>query len=231
MLSPFNLGILIICLKTLIMVFIVDTILKYIIREDAKYFLLHTIFNTWITFTVWNDATHAIFHPLDTFKDNYVYSAILSTSGIASFHIYHILAYSDLTLEDWLHHLVSSFIVAGIGTYLPFGKCPSLANLAMCGLPGGIDYLLLVLVKLDIIDKMMEKVVNRYLNLIIRWPIMFLTSYLFILNVYHGNVDITYFPIMIIGLCLHCYNAIYYCDKVIGNYYIRQMEIGNKNLK
>ncbi|VVU95729.1 hypothetical protein CPAV1605_1484 [seawater metagenome] len=224
MLSPFNFGILIIGIKAMILIAFLDFCIKYLIRENARYFLLHTLFNTWITIIVYKDAFLAIMYPLSTFEKSYEYSAILSTTSIATFHIYHIFAYSDLTLEDWLHHLVSSILVAAIGTYLPFGKCPSLANLAMCGIPGGIDYLLLVLVKINLIDKINEKFINRYLNLIIRWPIMFLTSYIFILNIYHNKVNMDYWPIMFIGLILHCYNAIYYCDKVIGNYYVRKLE-------
>jgi len=132
-------------------------------------------------------------------------------------------AYQDLTFEDWMHHIISSIFVAGLGIYMPLGKLPSLANLVMCGIPGAIDYFLLVLVKLKKISSINEKYVNRYLNLILRWPIMFLTSYIFILNIYRNTIYISYFNLFwsLIALILHSLNAIYYCDKVIGNYYLK----------
>ena len=37
-----------------------------------------------------------------------------------------------------------------------------------CGLPGGIDYGLLALVKFGVIEKLTEKKINRLLNLVVR---------------------------------------------------------------
>ncbi len=221
MLDSFNYSILLIFVKTTLGVFFTDNLLKLFLKDNCRFFLLHTIFNSWITYIVFNDAVESILFPLNIFDNNYEFSSIVSTTGITSFHIYHMFAYSDLTLEDWLHHLISSIFVAGLGIYLPFGKIPSLANLSMCGIPGGIDYFMLFLVKLNLLDKMNEKFINRYLNLIIRWPIMFLSSYLLVLNIYHQKCNISYLIFMILAMLLHCYNAIYYCDKVIGNYYLR----------
>ena len=222
MINDFNFMILKIIFQTIIYVGIVDNFLKFIIKNNSRYYIIHVLFNTWITFLVIHDSIHSILYPLSVFNNKYEDSALVSTTCISGFHLYHLISYSNLTIEDWLHHLVSTVFVAGLGIYLPFGKCPSLANLAMCGIPGGIDYFLLVLVKYNWIKKITEKFINKYLNLLFRWPIMFLTSYIFLINVYHMNVDTTYFLFMIIGLALHCYNAIYYCDKVIGNYYIRK---------
>lgn len=222
MIGVFNLMIIKILGQTLLYVGILDFLLKFLIKENCRYYFLHVLFNSWITYLVLPDAINSIINPFLAFENQYERSAIVSTASITGFHLYHMFAYSNLTIEDWLHHLVSAVFVAGLGIYLPFGKCPSLANLTMCGIPGGIDYFLLVLVKYNLINKMTEKFINRYLNLLIRWPIMFLASYIFFINVYHLNVDIRFLPIMILGMSLHCYNAIYYCDKVIGNYYLRK---------
>jgi hypothetical protein len=222
MLDSFNYVVLLIFIKIILVILLIDNLLKIILRENTRFFLLHTLFNIWITYVVFKDSIKCILFPLNILDNDYEFSAIESTTGIAAFHIYHMFAYSDLTLEDWLHHLISSIFVAGLGVYLPFGKIPSLANLVMCGFPGGVDYFMLFLVKLGLLDKMTEKLVNRYLNLIIRWPIMFLSSYFLILNIYHQNTNNNYVIFMLIGMLLHCSNAIYYCDKVIGNYYLRK---------
>ena len=98
----------------------------------------------------------------------------------------------------------------------------------MCGIPGGIDYLLLFLVKRNILEKMTEKKINRYLNLLIRWPFMFLSIYIFTVNVYQEKIISKLTPFMFLAAFLHCFNAIYYCDKVIGNYYIKSKENNNQ---
>ena len=45
------------------------------------------------------------------------------------------------------HHIVSCAIVPAIGLNMPFARVVDVSNLGMCGIPGGIDYLLLALQK------------------------------------------------------------------------------------
>ena len=94
----------------------------------------------------------------------------------------------------------------------------SLSNFVMCGLPGGIDYLLLFLVKYSCIEKITEKYINRWLNLLIRMPIQMLSFYMVIINYYHGNLEWNYF--IFLATFLHTVNSIYYCNKVVGNYHV-----------
>ena len=49
--------------------------------------------------------------------------------------------------EEWIHHIVSCAIVPAIGLNMPFARVVDVSNLGMCGIPGGIDYLLLALQK------------------------------------------------------------------------------------
>jgi len=194
--------------------------LNFISNKSTKYFLLHFIFNSWVTYYVFLDAIQIMINPLENFISNqYSLSGIITTLGILSFHLNHLLFYSNLNIEDLIHHFVSAILLPIIGVFLPYGNVMSLSNLTMCGIPGGIDYLLLFLVKQNYLGKLTEKKINRFLNLLIRWPIMFLSAYIFLINSYHNNVQTDYIVIMNILLGLHCINAVYYCDKVIGNYY------------
>ena len=193
---------------------------KRCIIDKARYFFLHIFFNLWVTFVVFNDSINLLKNPESGLDFHYSYPGILSTSAISAFHYYHYLNFTNLTFDDYIHHVVSCLLVPLIGISLPFGRIPSLCNIGMCGIPGGIDYFLLFLVKYDIISKITEKNLNRWLNLIIRWPIMFMTSYIFIINFHKLNINISYFILMNIAMLLHLLNAIYYCEKVIGNYHI-----------
>ena len=124
--------------------------------------------------------------------------------------------------EDWIHHIVSCLFVPLIGILCPFGYTLSLCNINMCGIPGGIDYFLLVLVKYNIIEKMTEKKINRYLNLFIRYPIMYLCCYICLISYIKSSEEfsLTLLIIMFTGTLLHLLNSAYYCDKVIGNYHL-----------
>lgn len=191
---------------------------RYII-DKARYFFLHVIFNLWVTYIVFNDSLSLICNPESGLDNEYNYSAILSTSAISSFHLYHYLCFTNLSFDEYIHHLVSCLLVPAIAVILPWGRLPSLCNIGMCGIPGGIDYFLLFLVKYNIISKMTEKNLNRWLNLIIRWPIMYTMAYIFFLNINKINYLI-YKIFGILGTFLHVINAIYYCERVIGNYHV-----------
>ena len=202
---------------------IFDFILKKIVIEKARYFCLHVILNSWVCYKVFDDTLDLLKNPNSALDLDYSKEGVLTTSAIAAFHIYHILFFKKLSSDDYIHHLVSSILVGTIGVLLPFGRLSSLCNFTLCGLPGGIDYFLLILLKYNIINKITEKKINRFLNLIIRWPIMFLCGYMFILNINKlNNKDLNTFSytMMILALLLHSFNAIYYCDRVIGNYYV-----------
>ena len=87
---------------------------------------------------------------------------------------------------DLYHHFISVFLCTplcyvynkkGLACYLFFNT----------GLPGGIDYLLLVLVKNNKIKGLTEKKINSYLNTYIRMPGGLITSYLVYKDAYQYN--------------------------------------------
>jgi hypothetical protein len=202
--------------------FIDGVITKLNIKDNSKYFLLHFIFNMFIMFLTYTDSYFCLLNPLNNYDKKFVYSGIFTTGCISGFHIYHMIFYKIRDIEEWIHHIVSCLVVPFIGVTIPFGYGLSLCNFIMCGLPGGVDYLLLFLVKYNIIKKMTEKNINRFLNLFIRYPMFYLTCYILLVNYVRNNniVDNIYLKIlMFFGMFLHLSNAAYYCDKVIGNYY------------
>ena len=199
---------------------LVKLINRYI-KESVRYFCLHFIFNMYILFITYNDTIYCIMNPLNIFDNEYDIITINSTKYIIFFHMYHIInSYYQLTFEDLIHHIVSCFMMGYICISFPLGKIGCIGNFALCGLPGGIDYLLLILVKYNIINKITEKRINRYLNLLIRYPFTFLTSYFLFLNIIHEKIIYNNIIPIFIMMLTQLGNSIYYCDKVIGNYHI-----------
>ena len=192
---------------------------KRYLEVKSQYFFLHFLFNIGLCYLVYNETLFCLLNPLKIFEEDYSQVAIKSTIVISSFHVYHIIdKYTILTKEDWIHYIVSSIMIPIIGLCNPFGKIISFSNFVMCGLPGGIDYLLLVLVKYNYLNRLTEKSINRWLNLLIRMHIQMLSCYLIFLNIYHNNL--IYNKYIIFGTILHTINSIYYCNKVVGNYHV-----------
>ena len=206
---------------------------RRVVLPKARYFVLHVVFNTWLTICVWRDAVDALRAPEtallgDADSAGFAHSAVMTTAGISGFHIYHMLFFSGISSEDWNHHVVSCIIVPIVGICAPFGKVVSISNLGMCGLPGAIDFALLAGVKYGVVDRVTEKRVNSLLNLMIRFPLQLLASYAFCVGWSNGTLAKTtdiggesWVQIaMSIGVVLHTLNAAYYCQKVIGNYHV-----------
>jgi hypothetical protein len=69
-------------------------------------------------------------------------------------HSYHLLFFdiAKITFSDLVHHFASVFAVGGITCVFPFGGALGAVTLFKCGLPGGIDYALLGLVKHGVVE-------------------------------------------------------------------------------
>lgn len=198
---------------------------RYII-PSARYYLLHAIFNSYIVYLTYQDAMHFFTNPiLDT--SFFAERAIQSSSSIIGFHLYHY--YSDaLDIETKIHHIITVFVSGGITLFCPAGIGVSAINFIMCGLPGGIDYILLVLYKYSLINKLTEKYWNRWLNLLIRMPGMLLATWYYYLHLINNNISIYKHILIIIGTIVMSINSIYYCNKTVGNYHINyQKSIAN----
>jgi len=154
---------------------------KKIVEKDGRlintnkelWFQMHSIVNFIIVYLSYGDVYDCLVNPNYSIKPC---SNLLAGSFALMLHVYHSYSYR-LTHIDRLHHGISVFLATplcilyqtkGISMYYFFGT----------GLPGGIDYLLLSLVKQGKLGALNEKKINSYLNTFIRIPGLVLTSYL-----------------------------------------------------
>tara|TARA_B100000900_G_C20474086_1_gene672630 strand:+ start:87 stop:407 length:321 start_codon:yes stop_codon:yes gene_type:complete len=83
------------------------------------------------------------------------------------------------------------------------------------GLPGGIDYLLLTLVKNNKINRLTEKNINSYLNVYIRMSGGYITSYIIFKDGLQNTTIYMYSNILL--SCLIFYNSGYFGKLAIEN--------------
>jgi hypothetical protein len=85
-----------------------------------------------------------------------------------------------LSVSDIVHHLVFVSVLCGLG--IAFKDKGGVANNFGCfflsGLPGGLDYVLLVLMNEGVITKLQEKRANRFLQQWLRAPSMSIYAFL-----------------------------------------------------
>ena len=162
--------------------------------------------------------------------------ALLGTIAIGAFHMHHFVFF-EFTFEDVVHHLGNAGGVVIIGMCCPWNKGLSLANMAMCAVPGGINYFNMWLRKIGggggdgrggrgrvvLMTPRRQKGITRGLNIVLRYPLMLCSLYHFIITMGEPHappVSTLTFMTMCFGLFAQCMNALYYADQVVGNYWV-----------
>jgi hypothetical protein len=212
-------------------------------NDGARWFLLHAVGNVLVCVFAVPDfyfSFHRPMHALDT-----GYCDELSAKGffapcsdwpvaiIAALHSYHALAFA-LSSEDLFHHLTFVPAIAGLGLATAWGCVRNILAFFISGLPGGVDYFLLAAVKSGHMSPMTEKRLNCSINTWLRAPgiTVFCTLALCAWCNPPPGLQVTpwwsFFPV----LGLSFFNAHYYAQRVVGNYYIRKAQVlGKKGVK
>jgi len=109
----------------------------------TRWFTLHTVVNAIVvllsardTFETLRDPIHAIGGPAST----------LAISLVIALHVYHAVFFK-LTEVDIIHHVVSVGIMGPLAAWYRPGVFINYVCFFVSGLPGGIDYAMLALVK------------------------------------------------------------------------------------
>eukprot|EP00050_Salpingoeca_kvevrii_P012401 m.22339 g.22339 ORF g.22339 m.22339 type:complete len:255 (-) comp3994_c0_seq1:97-861(-) len=203
----------------LVVLFVVDQalVVRYL-HPKSRYFALHAFSNALTAYFALPDLIKTLRDP------NYAFSGptntMLANSSVASIHLYHCLAFK-LPLADIVHHAVFCVVLCGLA--IPYKQVGGAANNLGCfflsGLPGGMDYVLLVLVREGYMEKLTEKKWNSVINTWLRGPSM--AMYAFVAWQTYIYVDPPQFPLFILFIVgmLHFVNGQYYAEQAIGNFH------------
>ena len=111
----------------------------------------------------YQDPANAVFGPCDT----------RGSVAIYALHLYHMLFYRPLAMIDWVHHGVMVVVMLPLAYCLVPGHLLGHGAFYASGFPGGLDYLMLVMVKRGWIESITEKRLNEYIQVRLSqstWP-------------------------------------------------------------
>eukprot|EP00667_Euglena_gracilis_P017834 EG_transcript_18858 len=207
-------------------------------RNDAsgtgRYYVLHILCNSYVVAVHFDDVLAAYKDPLFSYQlpcDNRGSVAILAC------HLHHILWYRPLPMVDWVHHLVMIIIMLPLAYGLQPGALLGHGAFFASGLPGGLDYIMLVAVKQGWMDSLTEKRLNSHVQLWIRapgcvyhsllsWTAWRAAQY----SGVHSNVgmllpDWLYTPAIVTVILTFFWNGLYFLERVLDNYAERRTEL------
>lgn len=204
--------------------FIHNFIKKFNIINDkdfvnCKWFSIHSIGNFFICLYSINDVIKTLYDPVNSLNYNYDYSMNPVFITI-TLHLYHILApwfFRKLRIDDIVHHILFAFGLGFICLIYRFGYVQNFVIFFLTGLPGCIDYFLLTLVKLNLINKIVEKKINVHINNWLRGPGCVIgATFIYVSNITlknnkpnFGNLTATFIIFL---------NGQYYSKQMIENY-------------
>jgi len=141
---------------------------------------------------------------------------------VVGLHIYHCCGRFTLNREDWFHHLVFLPTLGIPGMVFDWGCFGNWLVFFICGLPGGIDYMILALQKMNKCMTFNQKRISSNLNMWIRIPgILFGIGVAYVILMQgRYNVPIVFLAIQMIFLP---FNVLYYAKQSTINYCIHQV--------
>eukprot|EP00049_Salpingoeca_infusionum_P004384 m.78656 g.78656 ORF g.78656 m.78656 type:complete len:248 (+) comp12541_c0_seq1:87-830(+) len=143
--------------------------------KNGRYFTLHTICNFIVVVTGFDDVVYSYMDPVNAAFgpcDNFGISVMMGL------HIYHIINFRPLDTVDWVHHILMIFITTPSGYFTQPGYKFMHGAFYATGLPGGIDYAMLVAVKKGWMSSLTEKKYNAILQQWIRAPGLVIDTFL-----------------------------------------------------
>jgi hypothetical protein len=205
-------------ISSFITMFIISDIFMKKFSIEGRYYMNHFIGNMIIAYNTFNCMIQS--YNINSIQCN---SELIDYTKniIYSIHLYHILwYYNKLRFDDWLHHILMCGIALPLTYNTDYNNLIAHGIFFITGLPGGIDYLLLFMVRNNIIDRMIEKKFNLYINLWLRCPGCISNITLIIATIVTNYNSILYSQligsIIIIGTIY--WNGIYFMEQVVSNY-------------
>ena len=135
---------------------------------QGAYYAIHAFHNACIVYLTTGEVVKTLldFNSIQTQPVNYT-----ALELVFALHLYHILLYrSKFRFDDWLHHILMIGVALPIGGLVPSGSLLGYSLFFTTGLPGGIDYGMLCLVRNKLVGKDTQKRINSQLAIWIRSP-------------------------------------------------------------
>lgn len=186
-------------------------------HSRARYFSLHGIWNIIITIMILPDMWKTLIDPMHALTPGSNFSR-WPIIMVAVLHFWHCIAYSGLTWDDYFHHFVFTAALCAVDFIWDWGYSTNFLIFFICGLPGGLDYLMLAAVKHGYINKISEKRINKLLNVWCRGPGCIAAACLIWINWMSGQTAHIPPIIKIVTILLAISNGQYYSRRVIASW-------------
>lgn len=190
---------------------------KEIPDNNSRWFFIHFFINSIVTYYNFNDLKYCLNNINECTIEHCSENSFFATQLVILSHFYHmVIFFKHLKYDDWQHHLLMCVFNGGVFYYQQL-KIQSVTAYFCSGLPGMIDYFLLYLVKINYLDKKIEKDIYLFLTTYIRSPGCVLTTLLSIPYFLRDQIFFD-FVLSFLSIFLVFWNGQYYMKKTCIDY-------------
>ena len=181
-------------------------------RNVARWYKLHAFANFLVCVTGFYDFISVLWDPISETAA----TSLVPANIVFALHLYHMIMFVNLSTIDWIHHIVMMSLLQ-ISYICPDTMFTNYILFMTSGLPGGIDYLLLIAVKSGYILKLREKELNAYINVWLRGPGIVIGAYIIFLRWRYNIIPYGGFWILLVVAGL-IWNGQYFTKRVVYNW-------------
>lgn len=200
---------------------------KYLckLNQLSSWYIIHAVVNFYITILCCEQIKYLLNDPIKELLNPVGYYD--TTIIVAILHIYHLLFFK-CTKTDIFHHL---FFVT-IGSFVVFvfnnGRFVALSHFFICGLPGGIDYIILFLYEFNYVEKITRLNIATYINVWIRAPGLCMVATFAIIKFIYSKQDLFCIIELLLQIIITYGNGQFYMKEVV---YSTGKFVSKKNIK
>jgi len=194
----------------------------------ARWFALHGFANCLVVVTAMKGMLQSLRDPLYSldsrkYNDRSVFGSASPWPVyiINSLHVYHMLFF-EVSGQELFHHLAFVPAIGFMGQFFEWGCALGFMAFFISGLPGAIDYLLLILVKYKHINAIVQKRVCAGLNLYVRGPMVIISAHTIYIAMLYDHLTVPNWACGII-LVIALFNSLYYTKQSVSNAAISQI--------
>ena len=191
-------------------------------RVEGRYYAIHAVHNTAITYYTFPNVLQSLTYPS---TDAVFATPTIASQLIIALHFYHCVMYfQKLRFDDWLHHVLMIGVALPLGLWVPPGPLMGMSLFFTTGLPGGIDYVLLTLVRNGRLAATTEKRANAAIQVWLRSPGCAATAALICVQASRDPASL-YGVAAFLTAALTYWNGQYFAAQVVHDVGMRQLPL------
>jgi len=186
--------------------------------RGQRWCFLHTFANSAVVLFGLKDLFVTLSNPAHSMSPVHRWSPVPG-GFVSAIHIYHFLGFT-VKPGDWFYHLAFALVGCCSSYLFNYGPIASVYFFFVCGLPGGVDYFLLGLVKERRLDPMRQRAISSWINVWIRAPGL-AAVFAFAWAAYRTGDHAINLVVIAVLFVLSLFNGQYYLERVVGNYHFK----------